>query len=93
MIRSQIPLSLPPILPALQKKKNLEEHWEERKARSFKWPRCQSSTRPRKRRSGSGLLESAIREPALFFPKDGRGRRDLLHLCQRKSPEAFQEKL
>lgn len=61
MIRSQIPLSLPPVPPAHKKKiKNLEAHLEERKACSCKWPRCQSSSGWR-RESRSGLPESAIR--------------------------------
>lgn len=57
MIRSQIPLSLPPVPPA---HKNLEAQSEGRKACSCKWPRCQSSS-GRRRECGSGLLESATR--------------------------------
>lgn len=81
MIRSQIPLSLPPVPPAHKKKKrkNLEAHLDERKACSCKWPRCQSSSGWR-RESRSGLPESAIRGAHSSSPVLPRRERGVLLL-------------
>lgn len=77
MIRSQIPLSLPPVPPAHKKKEKKKSGGT--LACSCKWPRCQSSSGWR-RESRSGLPESAIRGAHSSSPVLPRRERGVLLL-------------